>query len=79
MMRFGIDILQHKLPENPLFVSYFVITHIKSEPIQVSARSMAWVCGRSLSGIMGSNSSGVMDACLLRVLCVVQVEFFAWG
>ena len=78
-MRFGIDILQYKLPETPQFVSYFVIPYIKSDPIQVSARSMAWVCDRSLAGIMGSNSSGGMVVCLLRMLCVVQVEFSAWG
>jgi hypothetical protein len=76
LMGAGIDILQYKLPENPIFVSYFVTPYIKSESIHVSARSMAWVCDGSLAGMLGSNPSGVMDDCLL---CVVQVAVFSWG
>jgi hypothetical protein len=30
-------------------------------PVQVAARSNAWVCGRSLAEIAGSNSTGGMD------------------
>ena len=34
-------------------------------PIQVTARSKAWVCGRSLAGIAGSNRTGGMFVCFL--------------
>jgi len=70
LMSGGIDIFQYKLPENPLFVSYFVTPYIKSKSIHASARSMTWVCDRSLAGILGSNPSGVMDECCdCCVLC----------
>ena len=39
------------------------------QPIPVTERSKARVCGRSLAGIAGSNPAGGMDVC---VLCVVQ-------
>ena len=42
-------------------------------------RSKAWVCGRSLAGIVNSNPAGGAVVCLLRVLCVVQVEVSASG
>jgi len=42
------------------------------EPIAVTARSKAWVCGRSLAGIMVSDPAGGMDVFLLWVLCVVM-------
>ena len=34
-------------------------------PIEVAARSKAWVCERSLAGIVGSNPSRGIDVCLL--------------
>jgi len=39
------------------------------EPIPVTARSKAWVCGPSFAV---SNPAGRMDDCLLLVLCVVR-------
>jgi len=44
----------------------------KLKPIQLTARSGAWVCGRSLVVIAGSNPAEGMDICLLWVLCVVM-------
>jgi len=48
------------------------IRSIINRPIPVAARSKARVCGRSLAGTVGSNPIGGMDACLLRLLCVVR-------
>jgi len=42
-----------------------IMRHDSYGPIPVTARSMAWVCGRSLVGTAGSNPAGGMDACLL--------------
>jgi hypothetical protein len=39
------------------------------QPIPVTARSKAWVCGRSLAEIVGSNPIGDMDVCLVQCLC----------
>jgi hypothetical protein len=39
-------------------------------PVQVAARSNAWVSGRSLAEIAGSNPTGGMDICLMIVVCV---------
>jgi hypothetical protein len=36
-------------------------------PIQVAARSKAWVCGLSIAGIAASITAGDMDVCLLSV------------
>jgi hypothetical protein len=38
---------------------------MNEEPISVSARCKALVCGRSLAGIAGPNHAGDMDVCLL--------------
>jgi hypothetical protein len=38
-----------------------MIGYIVGGPIQVAARSKAWVCGCSLAGITGSNPVGRMD------------------
>jgi len=48
-------------------------------PVTVNARSKAYVYDRSPAEIVGSNPTGGMDVCLLRVLCVVQVEVSAMG
>jgi hypothetical protein len=37
-------------------------------PVQLAARSKAYVCGRSTTAIVVSNPTGVMDVCLLCVL-----------
>ena len=48
-------------------------------PIQLAARSKAWVCGRSLAGIVGSNPAGdKFVSRLLRDVCR-QVEATASG
>jgi hypothetical protein len=52
------------------------LLYVVSWPIQVAARSEAWVCGSSLAGIVGSNPTASMDlsceCCMLsgRDLCV---------
>jgi hypothetical protein len=46
-------------------------------PIPVVTRSQAWVCGHPLAGNAGLNPAEGMDACLFRMLCVVQVQFSA--
>jgi hypothetical protein len=46
-------------------------------PIPVVTRSQAWVCGHSLAGNAGLNPAEGMDACLFRMLCVLQVQFSA--
>jgi hypothetical protein len=43
-----------------------------SQPISVTARCKAWVCGCLLAGIAGSNPAGRMEVLLLWVLCVVR-------
>ena len=48
-------------------------------PIPVAARSKAQVYNRLPVEIMGSNPTGSMDVCLLRLLCVVQVEVSVTG
>ena len=47
-----------------IILLYF-INLILPGPLQVAARSKAWVCGRSLAVIVGSNIAGGMDVCLL--------------
>jgi len=39
--------------------------HLTNKPVQVAARSKAWVCGRSPSEIVGSDPTESMDVCLL--------------
>jgi hypothetical protein len=41
-------------------------------PVQVAARSKAYVYGRSLAAIVGSNLTGIMNVFLMFVLCVVR-------
>jgi hypothetical protein len=43
-----------------------------SKPMPVAARSKVWVCCRSLAGIPSSKPARGMDACVVRVLCVVR-------
>ena len=38
--------------------------YVNCQPLPVSARSKAWVCGSSLSGTAGWNPAGGTDACL---------------
>jgi hypothetical protein len=57
---------------------YFWMANIQPSTV-VAARSKAWVYGLTLAEIAGSNSAAGMDACLLWMLCVVQVEAFATG
>jgi hypothetical protein len=52
---------------NPIAVNKYII--YINKPIQVAARSTAWVCARSLAGIVGSNPAGSMDVC--RECCVL--------
>jgi hypothetical protein len=48
-------------------------------PIQVTARSKAWVCDHSLAGIAGSNPAEGMDVSLLSVVCCqVKVPQSGW-
>jgi len=51
--------------------SYVAINKIKVV-VPVSALCTAPVCGRSLDGTVGSNPAESIDACVLRVLCVVR-------
>ena len=53
----------------------FLWAHQQKAPIQGTARSKAWACGRSLAGNAGSNPAEGIGVCLLRVLCFLQVEF----
>ena len=64
-----------------LFSEYFHFSLSVSfyQPIWAAARYKPWVCGRPLAGIAGSNPADGMDACLLWVLCVCQVEVSAPG
>ena len=43
-------------------------------PIPVTARSMAWVCGRSLAGAASSSHAGGKAVCLLSVLFILMVD-----
>ena len=43
-------------------------------PVQVAARSQAWVCGRWPAEIVGSNPTGGMDVYLFCVCCHVDVS-----
>ena len=43
-----------------------------SIPVQVAARSKAWVYGRTPAEIMGLNPTWGMDFCLLGALCFVS-------
>jgi hypothetical protein len=50
-------------------------TYLNVNP--VAARPKVWACGHLLAGFAGSNAVVGMDVCLMRVLCVVQVEVCA--
>ena len=39
------------------------LPHIKHQPVPLTARSKAWVCGRSPAEIVGSNPTAGMDVC----------------
>jgi hypothetical protein len=45
-----------------------------NDPIQVAARSKAWVCGRSISGIGDSKPAGDEDVLVNVVCCQVEVS-----
>jgi hypothetical protein len=73
------SLMRQPAVRRPLGLVRCTIMMRKTLPIPAAARSTAWVCGRSLAGIGGSNPAWGMDVCLLRVLCVVQVEASATG
>jgi hypothetical protein len=49
-----------------------------TEPIPMTARSKASICGRSLAVIVDSNQTGAWMSALVIVVCC-QVEFSLWG
>jgi hypothetical protein len=58
-------------------ISYYRLITKCSELIPVAEHSKVWVCSCSPVGIAGSNPAVGIDVCLLRVLCVCQVEVSA--
>jgi len=55
----GLEFFKNNKPN--LFVHYVC----NKNPVPVTARSKAQVCGRSPAEIVGSNPTGSMDVCLL--------------
>jgi len=49
-----------------------LVPPILHRPLQVAARSKAWVFGHSLSGFVGYNPAGGMNVCSLWLLCVIR-------
>jgi hypothetical protein len=51
------------------------ISSVQTElPVQLNARSKAWVCGRSPAESVGSNPTGGMDVCCECCVCQVEVS-----
>ena len=49
------------------------------EPIPVTVRSKAWVCGRSLAGIVDSNPAGACLSVVSVVCCQVEVSALGYS